>query len=122
MAGVGIVNYASNHILKLGDNEPKKWSMANRDICANITARYKARKINLEASLTNEQWEAIKRAYNYKCAYCGRKMDNLEREHVIPVKLGGPFVAWNIVPACHRCNARKQAKEPETIPSKRLLL
>lgn len=87
-----------------------------------ISSRYRARKRMLEASLTLEQWEAIKSAYKYRCAYCGKKTVRLTQDHVISVSLDGPYVAWNIVPACLSCNSQKRDKVLAESPSVRLMI
>lgn len=61
------------------------------------------------------QWIGVMKAWDYRCAYCGRhrsevrdparKMD-LEIEHVVPMPLG-PNSVGNIVPACKPCNSSK---------------
>jgi len=65
--------------------------------------------------LTFEQWESIKKAFDYRCAYCGEKFDKLEKDHIIPISKGGQHIADNIVPACRFCNSKKRAK---LLPSK----
>ncbi|KKN14737.1 hypothetical protein LCGC14_0992900, partial [marine sediment metagenome] len=37
-------------------------------------------KRGLQATLTQEQWQAILRAYKYTCAYCGRKAKGLTQD------------------------------------------
>jgi 5-methylcytosine-specific restriction endonuclease McrA len=61
--------------------------------------------------------EAIKRDWNYACAYCGVQPGRLTQDHVIPLSRGGIHSASNVVPACHRCNCSKQDSldwEPRT--------
>ncbi|HEB13609.1 MAG TPA: HNH endonuclease [candidate division CPR3 bacterium] len=87
-----------------------------------IVNRYRSRKNKLEASLTLEQWEAIKLAYKGKCAYCGKRIDELTQDHTIPVSLNGPYVASNIVPACLSCNSRKGNKLLINPPPIRLMI
>ncbi len=60
------------------------------------------------ASLTTHQWQEIKAAYGFRCVYCARKMQRLTMEHLTPLSRGGRHDAQNVVPACHRCNSRKQ--------------
>lgn len=74
-------------------------------------SRYRARIRKVESDFTVIQWQAIKDAYNHRCAYCGEKKP-LTQDHVIPISKGGPHVASNIVPACKSCNSRKQDREP----------
>jgi len=59
-------------------------------------------------TLTAQQWEAIKSAYDFRCAYCGEKPERLTKDHVLPVMLGGGTTAENIVPACWHCNSSKR--------------
>ena len=68
-------------------------------------------------TLTRGQWQEIKERFNHSCAYCGRKMERLEMDHVIPLSKGGAHTMANIVPACRKCNATKGNKilEPEML-------
>lgn len=52
-------------------------------------------------------WEAVKAAYDSRCAYCGRDDVPLTQDHVIPLSKGGAHTKENIVPACRPCNSRK---------------
>lgn len=70
------------------------------------TQRYRARKSKLPSTLTENQWEDIKKFFNYQCAYCGQKSD-LEQDHFIPLSKGGEYTHNNIIPACRSCNASK---------------
>jgi 5-methylcytosine-specific restriction endonuclease McrA len=74
---------------------------------ANNARRYALRKGAERCDLTDTQWETIKAQYGYCCAYCGRKMQRLTKDHITPLSAGGPDTLWNIVPACRSCNAKK---------------
>ncbi len=82
----------------------------------------RARLKNVVVNFSKDQWEAIKRAYKYRCAYCGKKTIQLTQDHVIPLAKGGSHTPENIVPACISCNSSKGTKVPSIIPNKRLLL
>ena len=62
--------------------------------------------------LTTEQWDEILKNFDYKCAYCGKKLDNPQREHFIPVSKGGGYTISNIVPSCVSCNSSKKNNHP----------
>src|SRR5574343_509078 len=65
-----------------------RWKAANP---AKLSAQHYRRRTNLASAivdLTEAQWEAIKAAYKYRCAYC-RRRTKLTQEHVIPVSKGG---------------------------------
>jgi len=63
--------------------------------------------------LTEAQWRDILGQYHYRCAYCGRKMDKLTMDHVVPLSREGKHSANNVVPSCQHCNSVKNAKTPE---------
>lgn len=76
-------------------------------------ARYRARKHSAPINdLTSGDWLNVLAHYGHCCAYCGRKEDKLQQDHVIPLSLGGPHTVSNIVPACRSCNGRKGARTP----------
>lgn len=86
------------------------------------SALRRARSAGLPATLSKDQWKAIKGAYKNRCAYCGQKAKRLTQDHVIPVSKGGGYTPDNIVPSCLSCNSSKGAREGLTIPPLRLLL
>lgn len=51
----------------------------------------------------------------FRCQYCGEKknMKELNYDHVIPRRQGGPTVWENIVTSCYPCNDRKGGRTPE---------
>lgn len=98
-----------------------RYARTHADILRVQTQRHRARKKVLPHTLTASQWKAIKAAYGYRCAYCGKKR-KLTQDHVVPVSKGGGYVADNIVPACMSCNASKGNRPPPFIPPTRLML
>lgn len=52
-------------------------------------------------TLTEEQWLDVCKHFD-GCAYCGSS-EIASRSMFIPFKLGGRYCAWNIIPACERC-------------------
>ncbi len=59
-------------------------------------------------TMPNEKWEAIKKIFEGKCAYCGegptRKNRGIVADHVVPATEFGEFVEGNVIPACQTCN------------------
>ena len=55
-------------------------------------------------------WDRIKKRFNQKCAYCGKRDDELEMEHLIMLnrQQGGLHHPGNVVPACKECNKREK--------------
>jgi len=49
------------------------------------------------------------------CAYCGQRcdVDELTREHIIPVSRGGQDSWMNCITACRGCNGHKGSRLPE---------
>jgi len=104
----------------------REWIAANRErhrLSGRIRSqRRRTLKHMLPATLTSEQWEAIKVAYHHRCAYCGTKPEKLTQDHVIPISKGGGYTADNIVPACGSCNSSKGTRAPKVLPAVRLLV
>jgi len=64
-------------------------------------------------TLTNKEWMDILKQYEFRCAYCNKKFNKLNRptqDHVIPISKGGDNTKENVVPACRSCNSKKGAK------------
>lgn len=100
----------------------KAYSKSHPEVGQAARARRRARLKALPATLTGEQWKAIKAAYGYRCAYCGCKPKKLTQDHVIPITRNGGTTPDNIVPACQSCNSSKRNKIIPNPPPKRLLL
>ncbi len=62
---------------------------------------------------TQKEWEAKLEQYNYRCVYCGKKLDKPSKDHLIPISRGGTNYIGNIVPSCWDCNHKKLAQMPE---------
>lgn len=67
------------------------------------------RNANKKGIVTVEQWDQIKQLFDYKCAYCFRRV-YLTQDHFEPLSKGGKHHAANIVPACRSCNSSKHSK------------
>lgn len=86
---------------------------ANPDKARAYCLRRRARKNGAAINdLTAEQWQEIKAAYGYRCVYCGRKVQRLTQDHIIPLSKGGNHTVQNVVPACSSCNKRKHTGPP----------
>jgi len=102
----------------------KRYLRANPGVNATNMARRRAMKQELPDTLTRTEWEAIKAAYGYRCAYCGRKEGTrspLTQDHVVPLSKRGGTIRENIVPACKSCNSSKRNNLPAN-PVKLVLL
>lgn len=77
---------------------------------------YHRRRARLAANgvsdLSRDEWDSIKRAWDWRCAYCGAQPERLTLDHLLPVARGGAHTASNVVPACKSCNSSKGARRP----------
>jgi 5-methylcytosine-specific restriction endonuclease McrA len=78
----------------------------SRSRTATYARRRKRRMARVTHDLTDEQWAALKAAWN-GCAYCGATDRPLQRDCVLALSRGGRYTLDNIVPACGSCNASK---------------
>ena len=92
-------------VLAYAKRNPEKVNARNR--------RYQLRKRGAAiCDLTLAQWKTIKDAFKHCCAYCGRHMQRLTQDHVIPLSKGGNHTMSNVVPACQSCNSKKYVNAP----------
>ena len=101
--------------------QARVWRKSHREEETAIMRQRRARLRGAVCSLTIQQWDAIKSAYQQRCAYCGKKV-LLTQDHVIPLSKGGNHTPENVVPACRSCNGRKRTKILINPPPIRLML
>lgn len=87
----------------------RKYVKNNPERIKHLKARRYARKKNAKGSHTLEQWQALKRIFNYKCGYC-ELSEKLTKDHIIPLSKGGSDYIGNIQPLCRSCNSKKHNK------------
>lgn len=92
----------------------KRWHQRNPDKALEKKRRRRSRIAGVIHDLTPAQWEAIKRAFSYRCAYCNGG-DKLTMDHITPISKGGDHTVTNVVPACRSCNASKHAGPPPCV-------
>ena len=88
----------------------KRWQEGNLEKMKEHNQKRRARKKELPATLTVEQWQEILEVFSHKCCYCGKKK-KLQQEHFIPLSRGGEYTHNNIIPACGSCNSSKRDKD-----------
>jgi 5-methylcytosine-specific restriction endonuclease McrA len=64
-------------------------------------------------ALRGSQWWK-RRIATGRCYYCRRQVGprGLTMDHIVPLGRGGASIRGNVVPACKRCNTRKQGLLP----------
>jgi 5-methylcytosine-specific restriction endonuclease McrA len=58
---------------------------------------------------TTQEWEQLKKQYNYMCPCCHKREPQirLEKDHIVSATEGGPDIIENIQPLCRECNVKK---------------
>lgn len=96
--GRGILN-ARHKNWRDHNQDTLRWYDANR--------RSSIRSTPKSLRITSEEWDDIKKRFDYRCAYCLTRPDKLTQDHVVPLCRGGSHTKDNIVPACKGCNCKK---------------
>lgn len=79
----------------------RKWYKDHKEWSALKSAKRRA-----TGSLTVMEWREILGQYGGCCASCG-STKSIERDHIVPVSLGGKTEPENMQPLCRSCNALK---------------
>ncbi|MEM5592870.1 HNH endonuclease signature motif containing protein [Niallia circulans] len=92
----------------------KAWQMKNKDKIKEYNLKRQQNKIH---EISTEEWEECKNYFNYRCAYCGLKIEehynaykgklkwtDFHRDHFNHT---GANDLSNCVPSCKSCNSRK---------------
>ena len=74
-------------------------------------AHLRAKELDVESTLTVEEWKTIVEERDFCCHLCGEKVFldlkspwRLSLDHVLPMARGGKNAAENVLPAHRRCN------------------
>ena len=97
-----------------GDKECEEYNVKPGEYALISVEEYYPNFTNLKRKddLTKDEWESIKKHYNYRCATCGsiegkpnihypNMITQLQKGHMDPNK---PLTANNIIPQCELCN------------------
>jgi 5-methylcytosine-specific restriction endonuclease McrA len=79
--------------------------------------------VAVRGAIPSRAWRTVPTLSNPKlfardrqvCAYCGERfhLDDLTREHIVPVSRGGVDSWMNCITACRACNGHKGSRLPE---------
>lgn len=86
------------------------WAKANPGKIAIKAEKRRAEQLGntqTDRLLTATEWTETKEYFDHRCAYCGRQLEKLTIDHIVPLSRGGEHTKENVVPACRHCNSSK---------------
>src|SRR3989442_1017766 len=93
-------------------NYQREWRRNNPDKTRAMWHRRRSKQLEAGDSFTAEEWEVLKRYYDYTCLRCRHREPEIKLtpDHVIPLGPPGTGGIWNIQPLCFSCNSGKGAR------------
>lgn len=87
----------------------KKNVQRNRQKHNKFVSKEKVRSCGEAPTLTLKDWKDAMLWFRGACAFCGKpetrgKENKMDRDHLIPLSMGGKAERTNIIPACRKCN------------------
>ena len=86
------------------------WAKNNKEYVLHNAKIQNYKRKNAEGSHTLQEWEELKKKFDYTCQRCGKKEPEIKltRDHIISIKKGGTSYINNIQPLCKKCNCSKR--------------
>lgn len=105
--------YASDHGYRemvLSGN--RRWDRTPQGRHAARVREARRRELELAtgSDLSREEWLSVLALQDERCACCSEPLMSPERDHIIPVAMGGSLTLANTQALCRSCNARKADK------------
>lgn len=94
----------------------KKNVYRNRQKHNKFVSKEKIRSCGETPTLTLQDWKDAMVWFRGACAFCGRpegraKDSKMDRDHLVPLSMGGKAERCNIIPACRKCNRGRGNRE-----------
>lgn len=112
----GRVTNNKNNKTEKGKASRKRFDLTEKGKLCNRRNQHARRVRKINQDCIQYSFQDIKEKFlkfDNKCAYCGSDK-NLTEDHFIPIAKGGSHRIENIIPACKKCNIRKNAQSPES--------
>lgn len=101
------------HTIEAARKRRREIYAADPERFRSYTQKRRARRINSGGEHTKAEIAQLLKKQNGKCAACKSKVEQgYERDHILPLFLGGTNDIRNIQLLCRACNRRKSAKHP----------
>jgi len=110
--------YRKEHAQEIKDYYKKWFSVHYKGLDArekyrrNVIRR-RTLKRHAPATMTTAEWIECLEYFDRKDAYTGKEMNEISKDHIIPLKKGGGYVKNNIVPCEKSVNSSKNGKDME---------
>ena len=92
----------------------RQWRKENPDSVRREKFARRAKEKNCNGNISTSITKTLLNSQKRKCACCGVKLskENMHRDHIVPLAIGGNNSDENIQLLCNKCNLSKGAKHP----------
>ncbi len=88
-------------------NDGSDWSRRRMTRLRAEIRNQRVRDARARGTHSEDEWVELVARFDGRCVICGCNKERMEKDHILPLYMGGSDAIGNLQPLCRACNASK---------------